>query len=104
MLPPPVPRSLYIYRTLACDVIDVPLLFPFREADSSLPSCRSNALQLEYRGGDLTGGRNGDRGRGLLEHEQPRTGDLARKRLAVADGNERVLVTMHHEHRDRELG
>ncbi len=62
------------------------------------------SLELEHRAGDLIGGHDGDRGRGLLEHEQPRIGDLARERLAVADGEERVPVTVHHEHRDRELG
>ena len=69
-----------------------------------MPSRHPNALELEHRGGDLIGGRNGDGGRGLLEQEQLRTGDLARKYLAVADGEERVLLSVHHEHRDRELG
>ena len=47
-------------------------------------------LELEHRRGDLTRGRLGDRGRGPFEDEQPRTGDLARERFAVADREERV--------------
>src|SRR5262249_43895352 len=46
--------------------------------------------QREHRLGDLAGRRIGDRSGGLLEDEQPCPGDLARDRLAVADGEERV--------------
>jgi hypothetical protein len=35
-------------------------------------------LQLEHRRSDVTGGRVGDDGCGVLEHEQARTGDLSR--------------------------
>ena len=39
-------------------------------------------LELEHCRCDLIGGRIGDRGRGLFEHEQPCAGDLACERLA----------------------
>ena len=55
------------------------------------PSCER--LEREHRRRDLTGGRIGDRGRGPFEDEQPRTRDLARKRFAVADREERVAAT-----------
>src|SRR5918994_660507 len=41
---------------------------------------------------------------GELTHEQPRTGDLARERFPVADREERIAATVHHQRRDRELG
>jgi hypothetical protein len=47
-------------------------------------------LERKHRCRDLTRDRIGDRGRGSFEHEQPRTGDLARKCFAVADWEERV--------------
>ena len=40
-----------------------------------------------------------DRGGGVLEHEQPRPGNLARDRLAVSDGEERVAATVNDERR-----
>src|SRR4051812_9328078 len=49
-------------------------------------------LEREHRRRDFTGGRIGDRGRGLFEHEQSGTGDLARDRFAVADREERVAA------------
>jgi hypothetical protein len=42
-------------------------------------------LERKHRCRDLTSERIGDRGRGPFEHEQPRTGDLARECFAVAD-------------------
>ena len=61
-------------------------------------------LERKHRCRELTGERIGDRGRGPFEHEQPRTGDLARECFAVADWEERVAATVHHQRRDRELG
>ena len=61
-------------------------------------------LEREHRARDLADGRIGDRRRGLFEHEQPRSGDLARERFAVADREERVAATVHDKRRDRELG
>jgi hypothetical protein len=43
---------------------------------------------LERRRGDLAGG-----SRGSFELKQPRTGNLARERLAIADREERVPAT-----------
>ena len=47
-------------------------------------------LELEHRRGDLTGGDVGNRGRGAFEYEQSCTGNITRKRFAVADREERV--------------
>lgn len=58
----------------------------------------------EHRRGHLVRGGGRDRGGRLLEHEQSRSGNLARECLAVADGEERVLPTVHHEHRERDRG
>jgi hypothetical protein len=74
---------------------------PFPQAD---PSICLKRVEREHRRGDFSGGRVGVRGRDLFEQEQPPAGDLARERGAVADGEERVAVTVHHERRDRELG
>src|SRR6476620_3007086 len=38
-----------------------------------------------------------------VEYEQPRPGDLARERFAVADRKERVAATVHHQRWHREL-
>ena len=47
--------------------------------------------------------RRGSRSR-LVRARAAAPGDLARERLAVADGEEHVPATVHHERRDRELG
>src|SRR5437899_10504297 len=60
--------------------------------------------EREHRLGDLAGRRIGDRSGGLLEDEQPRPGDLARDRLAVADGEERVAAAVDDERGDLDLG
>jgi hypothetical protein len=52
------------------------------------------ALEREHRRREFTGGGIGDGGRSLFEHEQSRTGDLAREGFAVADREERVANTM----------
>lgn len=59
----------------------------------------NDRLQREQCRGHLIGGCVGYRGRGLFEHEQPRARDLARERLAVADREEPVAATVHHERR-----
>src|SRR5690349_13283164 len=46
--------------------------------------------EREHRLGDVADRRIGDRSGGLLEDEQPCPGDLARDRLAVADGENRL--------------
>jgi catechol 2,3-dioxygenase-like lactoylglutathione lyase family enzyme len=50
-------------------------------------------LAVEHRRGALAGGRIGNGSRGSFEHKQPRTGNLARERLAIADREERVPAT-----------
>src|SRR5215510_10761730 len=60
--------------------------------------------QREHRLGDLAGRRIGDRSGGLPEDEQPCPGDLARDRLAVADGEERVPAAVDDERGDLDLG
>lgn len=65
--------------------------------------CSEGVLQRKHRRGDLIGGRLGDRGRRLFEHEQPCARDLARERFAVADREEAVSATVHHERRYRKL-
>ena len=75
-----------------------------RSADAGVRRLTRPGLERQHRRCDLTGGRLRDRRRGSVEHEQPRTGDLARERLAVADREERIAATMHHQSRDRELG
>jgi len=50
--------------------------------------------EREHCLGDFAGRRIGDRGGGLIENEQPRPGDLAGDRLAVADGEERVAAAV----------
>ena len=56
-------------------------------------------LEREHRRRDLTRGRIGNRRRSLFQHEQPRTGDLTRERFAVADREERIAATVHHQRR-----
>src|SRR3954452_4174298 len=53
---------------------------------------------------DLTGGGFGDRCRGLFEGEHWRGVYLARECLAVADWEERVAATLHHEQQPSEVG
>src|SRR5262249_50426703 len=60
--------------------------------------------ELEHRLGDLADRGSGDRGGGLLEDEQPCPGDLARDRLAVADGEEPVAAAVDDERGDLDLG
>src|SRR6187551_405639 len=60
--------------------------------------------EREHRLGDLAGRRIGDRSGGFLEDEQPRPGDLARDRLAVADGEEAVTAAVDDEGGDLDLG
>src|SRR5947209_949882 len=67
-------------------------------------STRRPLPEREHRPGDLAGRCIGDRSGGLLEDEQPRPGDLARDRLAVADGEERVAAAVDDERRDHDLG
>src|SRR5688500_16130440 len=61
------------------------------EPPSRLPrGCRYSRArrglpEREHGLGNLAGGRIGDRSGGLVEDEQPRSGDLARDRLAVSD-------------------
>jgi hypothetical protein len=43
-------------------------------------------------------------GREGATKEQPRIGDLARERFAVAFREERVPATVHHQRRNREFG
>ena len=75
-----------------------------------LRGCRIGAgtrrplAEREHRLGDLAGRCIGDRSGGLLEDEQPRPGDLARDRLAVADGEERVAAAVDDERGDLDLG
>ena len=40
----------------------------------------------------------------MFKHQEPSARDLSRKRLAIADREERVAATVHHECRCRELG
>src|SRR5262249_22986837 len=60
--------------------------------------------EREHRLGDLAGRRIRDRRGGLLEDEQPCPGDLARDRLAVADGEEPVAAAVDDERGDLDLG
>src|SRR6266568_9419651 len=60
--------------------------------------------EREHRLGDLADCRIGDRSGSFLEDEQPCPGDLARDRLAVADGEEPVAAAVDDERGDPDLG
>src|SRR5205809_263389 len=77
---------------------------PARQPAPPARRYEARSLKLEHRRGDLTGGGVGNRGRGAFEYEQSCTGNITRKRFAVADREERVTATVHHERRDRKLG
>lgn len=89
----PMPRSSL--RTGYCDRQES-AVFGFLRLPSGV---NVNDLEREHRHGDLIGGRVGDRGRGLFEHEEPCAGDLARERLAIAEREECVAPTVHHQRR-----
>ena len=77
------------------------------DAHSSADAIPAHARPLperEHRLGDLVGRRIGDRSGGLLEDEQPRPRDLARDRLAVADGEEKVAAAVDDERGNLDLG
>src|SRR5262249_31584661 len=75
-------------------------LEPPTPAAARMPSPRGTRRPLpqsDHCLGDLTGRRIGDRSGSFLEDEQPRPGDLARDRLAVANGEERVPAAVDDE-------
>src|SRR5579863_1501531 len=69
-----------------------------------MPAVLHPLSEREHRLGDHAGRRIGDRSGGLVEDEQPCPGDLARDRLAVADGEEPVAAAMDDERGDLDLG
>ena len=73
-------------------------------ADAIPRGTRRPLPQRDHCLGDLAGRRIGDRSGSFPEDEQPCPGDLARDRLAVANGEERVPAAVDDERGDLDLG